>query len=91
MVDDTQHLIYSEYRQPLQMLAEQLVILSDLSVGQRGAGNPERVIMDFDQNMGALYPFSLDQKLERTPSTTLGTAAKVVQRRLGGGRLFRWR
>ena len=42
---------------------EQLVILSDLEVGQKGAGNPEDAIMDYDQNMGALYPFSLNQKL----------------------------
>lgn len=43
---------------------EQLVILRDLSVGQKGA-EIERVQMDFDQHMGALYPFSLEQKLER--------------------------
>jgi hypothetical protein len=41
-----------------------LVILEDLSVGQRGAA-PEPVVMDFDQNMGALYPFSLREKLEK--------------------------
>lgn len=41
-----------------------LVILENLSVGQRGAA-PEPVIMDFDQNMGALYPFSLKEKLEK--------------------------
>lgn len=39
-----------------------LVILSDLSVGLKGA-HDERVRMDADQNMGALYPFSLTQKL----------------------------
>ena len=39
------------------------MILSDLSVGQKGAGNPEDAQMGFDQNMGALYPFSLNQKL----------------------------
>jgi len=44
--------------------ADQLVILADVEVGQQGAGNPEKAIMDFDQNMGALYPFSLRQKLE---------------------------
>ena len=43
--------------------AEQLVILSDLDVGQKGKGNPEEAIMGYDQNMGALYPFSLSQKL----------------------------
>ena len=44
--------------------SEQLVILSDLEVGQLGAGNPEHVRMDFDQNMGAMYPFSLADKLK---------------------------
>ncbi|MEM7100918.1 MAG: hypothetical protein AAF541_21850 [Pseudomonadota bacterium] len=43
--------------------SDQLVILSELSVGQKGAGNPEVVLMDFDQHMGDLYPFSLGQKL----------------------------
>ncbi len=42
---------------------EQLVILSDLQVGQKGAAR-EAVCMDFDQHMGNLYPFSLNQKLE---------------------------
>lgn len=41
---------------------EQLVILADLEVGMRGAAD-ERVRMDAAQNMGALYPFSLTQKL----------------------------
>ena len=41
---------------------ERLLILEDLRVGMKGAG-VERVAMDFDQNMGALYPFSLEQKL----------------------------
>ena len=44
--------------------SEQLVILSDLKVGQLGAGNPESVIMGFDQNMGSMYPFSLAEKLQ---------------------------
>lgn len=43
--------------------SEQLVILSDLHVGMKGKA-PERVIMDFDQHMGDLYPFSLNQKLQ---------------------------
>tara|TARA_R110002073_G_scaffold921_9_gene6686 strand:+ start:6208 stop:7143 length:936 start_codon:yes stop_codon:yes gene_type:complete len=43
--------------------SEQLVILSDLKVGQKGAGNPEQASMGFDQNMGDLYPFSLNEKL----------------------------
>ncbi len=41
---------------------ETLVILADLHVGLRGAVD-ERVRMDMDQHMGALYPFSLAQKL----------------------------
>jgi hypothetical protein len=41
---------------------ERLVILADLAVGMKGA-EEERVRMDADQNMGALYPFSLNQKL----------------------------
>ena len=43
--------------------SDQLVILSDLTVGQKGARNPEDAIMDYDQNMGAMYPFSLNEKL----------------------------
>ena len=39
-----------------------LLILEDLKVGMTGAKD-ERVRMDADQNMGALYPFSLAQKL----------------------------
>lgn len=41
---------------------ERLLILEDMRVGMKGAGS-ERVSMDFDQNMGPLYPFSLEQKL----------------------------
>jgi hypothetical protein len=41
---------------------ERLVILKDLAVGMIGA-EEERVRMDPDQHMGALYPFSLNQKL----------------------------
>ena len=40
-----------------------LVILSDLEVGMTGAED-EPVRMDPDQNMGKLYPFSLNEKLE---------------------------
>jgi len=43
--------------------SDQLVILSDLVIGQKGAANPENVVMDFDQNMGNMYPFSLNEKL----------------------------
>lgn len=41
-----------------------LVILADLHVGMCGAAD-ERVRMDMEQHMGALYPFSLAQKLAR--------------------------
>ena len=41
---------------------EKLLILADLHVGMKGA-EEERVRMDADQHMGALYPFSLNQKL----------------------------
>ena len=44
--------------------AGQLLILADLRVGMKGAVD-ERVRMDAGQNMGALYPFSLEQKLQR--------------------------
>ena len=40
-----------------------LVILRDIRVGMRS--KRQRVRMDFDQNMGALYPFSLTQKLTK--------------------------
>lgn len=43
---------------------QKLVILADLHVGLRGAAD-ERVRMDMDQHMGALYPFSLAQKLAK--------------------------
>ncbi len=39
-----------------------LVIMRDVAVGMKGTGL-EEVRMDFDQNMGHLYPFSLNQKL----------------------------
>ena len=41
---------------------ERLLILADLRVGMVGAAD-ERVRMDPGQHMGALYPFSLQQKL----------------------------
>jgi hypothetical protein len=41
-----------------------LVILADLKVGMTGAED-EMIRMDPDQNMGALYPFSLNQKLAK--------------------------
>ena len=49
--------------------SSQLVILSDLKVGQKGAGNPECVRMDMDQHMGDMYPFSNKQKLEKITET----------------------
>jgi hypothetical protein len=45
--------------------SEQLVILSDVVVGQQGAGNPEEVKMSIDQHMGDMYPFTLKQKLDK--------------------------
>ena len=45
--------------------ADQLVILADLQVGQKGAGSPERIRMDMDQHMGDMYPFSNAQKLQK--------------------------
>ena len=41
---------------------ERLLILEDLAVGMKGAQD-ERVRMEPGQHMGALYPFSLQQKL----------------------------
>ncbi|MEM7078042.1 MAG: hypothetical protein AAF513_05370 [Pseudomonadota bacterium] len=49
--------------------SEQLVILSELQVGQQGAGNPETVVMEHEQNMGDMYPFSLAQKLDAITET----------------------
>lgn len=43
---------------------ERLVILRDLRVGMKGA-EVEKVRMDPDQDMGKLYPFSLNEKLEK--------------------------
>ncbi len=40
----------------------QLVILRDMKVGMKGA-EIERVQMSFDQHMGKLYPFTLEEKL----------------------------
>ncbi|MCK7544604.1 hypothetical protein MLC59_10535 [Marinobacter bryozoorum] len=48
---------------------EKLVILSDLHVGMAGKKD-EQVRMGPDQNMGKLYPFSLNQKLERITENT---------------------
>lgn len=44
--------------------AGELIIMSDLSVGMVGKQD-EPVTMGPDQNMGALYPFSLSEKLEK--------------------------
>ncbi len=43
---------------------EKLLILEDLHVGMKGKQD-ERVRMDPDQHMGDLYPFSLNQKLDK--------------------------
>ena len=42
--------------------ADQLVICADLYVGMKGQGE-ELAVMDFDQHMGDMYPFSLNGKL----------------------------
>ena len=42
---------------------ERLIILEDLKEGLKGAES-ERIRMDFESDMGALYPFSLKQKLQ---------------------------
>ena len=46
-----------------------LVILEDLEIGMKGAKD-EHVRMDADQHMGALYPFSLTQKLTAITETS---------------------
>ena len=43
--------------------ADQLVLLRDIRVGQQGVVSPDPVRMSFDQHMGDLYPFTLNQKL----------------------------
>lgn len=48
---------------------DQLVILSDLEVGMKGKQS-EKVVMDFDQHMGDLYPFSLSNKLQCITETS---------------------
>ena len=44
--------------------SDKLVILENLHEGMTGPAT-EQVRMDFSQNMGALYPFSLEQKLTK--------------------------
>ena len=48
---------------------EQLIVLSDLDVGMTGA-RPESAVMGFDQHMGDLYPFTLNEKLEKITETS---------------------
>ncbi len=48
---------------------DKLVILADLRVGMTGAED-DPVRMDPDQHMGALYPFSLNQKLAAITETS---------------------
>jgi hypothetical protein len=52
-----------EHRLRSLKLAGKLVILRDMKVGDKGT-HTERIRMDFDQPMGAKYPFSLNQKLK---------------------------
>jgi hypothetical protein len=58
------------------------VVLADVSVGMRSARTPVR--MDSAQHMGALYPFSLEQKLTRItePSSFYDGADHVWRRPL---------
>jgi hypothetical protein len=49
--------------------SEQLVILSDLHVGMKGK-KIEHARVDFDQHMGDLYPFSLNDKLKVITETS---------------------
>ena len=53
---------------------EKLIILRDVHVGDRGAED-DRVTMDFDQHLGAMYPFTLREKLAAiTEDSPLHTA-----------------
>lgn len=56
----------SELERRIKLLkpVTKLVILHDINAGDKGA-RIEHVKMDFDQNMGALYPFTLNHKLEK--------------------------
>lgn len=53
-----------EQRMAQLRLPGRLLILADLEVGMKGAQD-ELVRMDPDQHMGALYPFTLNQKLAK--------------------------
>jgi hypothetical protein len=44
--------------------SQQLVILAEQHIGMKGKQD-EHVVMGFDQQMGDLYPFSLNEKVER--------------------------
>jgi hypothetical protein len=65
------------------------VILKDVMIGMT-AGR-KTVKMDFDQNMGVLYPFSLNQKLGKLPSTLCGTTLMAARKTRGVGQSFPWR
>jgi hypothetical protein len=58
-----------EKRMAMLRPPERLVILDGLEVGMTGAVE-ERVRMQPDQHMGALYPFSLEQKLAMITETS---------------------
>ena len=60
---------------------DQLVILRDLAVGQKGAGNPEAVGMDFGQHMGQQPPPSPPPLL---PPSTSGAGAAGTHAAVGG-------
>jgi hypothetical protein len=44
--------------------SQQLVILAEQYIGMKGKQD-EHVVMDFDQHMGDMYPFSLNEKIEK--------------------------
>jgi hypothetical protein len=54
----------SELEQRMEKLRppENLVILQDMNVGDKGAER-EEVVMEYDQHLGDLYPFTLNEKL----------------------------
>jgi len=65
--------------------ADQLILLRDIRVGQQGVVSPDPVRMCFDQHLGDLYPFTLNQKLAAITEshpwyTAQGAAASPWQR-----------
>ncbi len=65
------------------------VILRDIKLGMTTASQTVR--MDFDQNMGELYPFSLEQKLKGHPEPSPYYVPGAQATRHGDARSFRWK